>query len=61
MKKLKPPPAVDVFYFVGGALVSLGAGVLCLAAGLIVAGAFCLAASFLADRPAEGKGGEDGT
>ncbi|MEG2422008.1 MAG: hypothetical protein RSB55_10655 [Oscillospiraceae bacterium] len=48
--------AVDVFYFCGGVLVSLGIGMLSIPGGVIAAGVFALAASFLADRG--GRGGD---
>lgn len=58
-RKRKPPGAVDVLFFLGAGLLSLGAWLgFGPAAGCAAAGAFCLAASFLADRPG-GKDGED--
>lgn len=57
-KRRQKPQAVDVLYFLGAALAAVGVGLwACLGAGLVTAGAFCLAASFLAEQP--GKGGED--
>lgn len=50
---------VDALYFAGAALISAGAGYLSLAAGLVTAGVFCLAASFLVDR-GDRKGGNSG-
>lgn len=56
--KIKAPNAVDVFFFLGAALISLGAGLLAgLPAGLICAGGFSLAAAWLAEKP-EGEDGE---
>lgn len=49
---IRAPEAVDVLFFAGAALVSLGVGLLAgLAAGLISAGVFSLAAAWLSDRP----------
>lgn len=57
-KEMKAPSAVDVFFFLGAALISAGAGLLAgLAAGLIAAGAFSLAAAWFAEKP-EGEDGE---
>ncbi len=49
--------AVDALYFAGAALVSAGAWVCSVAAGLVTAGVFCLAASFLVDRGGRKGGG----
>ena len=57
-KKIKVPGAVDVFFFLGAALISAGAGLWCgLPVGLMTAGAFSLAAAWLAEKP-DGEGGE---
>ncbi len=50
---------VDALYFAGAALVSAGVWLTSVAAGLVTAGAFCLAASFLVDRGGR-KGGGNG-
>ena len=56
-KTIHAPGAVDVFFFLGAALISAGAGLLAgLAVGLIAAGVFSLAAAWLCDAP----NGEDG-
>lgn len=62
MRKQKPieaPAAVDVLYFLGAALVSAGIGLLAgIAAGMIAAGVFFLAAAWLCDNTDE-KGGDE--
>lgn len=51
-RKIKAPGPVDVFFFLGAALISAGAGILSgLAVGLMVAGGFSLAAAWLAEKP----------
>lgn len=63
MKQIKSKwvQAVDLLFFLGGALVSFGVGLwVCPAAGLVAAGVFCLVASVLTERNGDGKGG-DGT
>lgn len=48
--------AVDVLFFTGAALLSLGAGLAAgLPVGLMVSGGFCLLASVLSDRKDGGK------
>lgn len=57
-KKIKAPVAVDVFFFLGAALISGGAGLLAgLAVGLMVAGGFSLVAAWLAEKP-DGEAGD---
>lgn len=57
-REIKVPGAVDVFFFLGAALISVGAGLLAgLAVGLISAGVFSLAAAYFAEKP-EGEDGE---
>lgn len=52
------PQAVDVLFFLGAALVAVGVALwTCPGAGLVTAGGFCLAASWLTER--SGKDGED--
>ena len=56
--KMKAPGAVDVFFFLGAALISLGAGLWAgMPAGLITDGGFSLAAAWFAEKP-EGEDGE---
>lgn len=57
-REIKAPGAVDVFFFLGAVLISVGAGLLAgLAVGLISAGVFSLAAAYFAEKP-EGEDGE---
>lgn len=57
-KRRKRPQTVDVLYFLGAALAAVGVGLwACLGAGLVTAGGFCLAASFLTEWSE--KDGED--
>lgn len=50
---------VDTLFWLGGALVSAGAGLLALPAGLITAGVFCLVGCVLVDLGSEtGKGAD---
>lgn len=57
-KTIKAPGAVDVLFFLGAALISLGAGLWAgLPVGLITAGVFSLAAAFFAEKP-DGEDGE---
>ena len=57
-KTINAPGAVDVFFFLGAALISAGAGLLAgLAVGLIAAGVFSLATAWLAEKP-DGEDGE---
>lgn len=57
-RAIKTPGAVDVFFFLGAALISLGTGLWAgLPAGLICAGGFSLAAAWFAEKP-EGEDGE---
>lgn len=48
--------AVDTLYWLGGALLSLAAGMAALPLGLAAAGGFCLAGAYLVDRGGEGDG-----
>jgi|GEM_PF-3466737 len=57
-RKWRRPQAVDVLFFLGAALVSVGVALwACPGAGMVTAGGFCLATSWLAERA--GKDGED--
>lgn len=49
--------AVDTLFWLGGCLVSVGVALWALPAGLIAAGAFCLAGGVLIDRSG-GRGGD---
>lgn len=52
---------VDTLYWLGGGLVSVGVGLWSLPAGLVAAGAFCLAGAVLVDltaRPQPEREGE---
>lgn len=54
--------AVDVLFWLGGGLVSLGVGLWALpAAGLVAAGTFCLLGAYLSDGASRrDKGGDSG-
>lgn len=55
-RKWRRLSTVDVLFFLGAALISVGLGLwIAPPAGLVTAGAFSLAASFLSD---DGKGGD---
>lgn len=57
-RKFKAPAPVDVFFFLGAALISAGAGLWAgLPVGLIAAGVFSLAAAWLSEKP-DGEGGD---
>lgn len=52
------PKPVDVLFFLGAGLAAAGIALwVCLGAGLVTAGGFCLAASWLSDPP--GKDGDE--
>lgn len=50
---------VDTLYWLGGCLVSLGAGLWFLPMGLIAAGGFCLAGAALVDLSATADHGKE--
>ena len=53
---------VDALYWLGGGLVAVGVGLWVLpAAGMIVAGGFCLLGSYLSDSGLRPRKGGDGT
>lgn len=59
MKKKKRISAVDILFFLGALLISMGVGLwICVGAGLISSGLFSLAASYLADKSETGRDGE---
>ncbi len=50
MKKDKKFNFVDVLFFLGAALISLGVGLwICTEAGIVSSGLFCMIGSYLAD------------
>ena len=56
-KRISPRVSlVDILYFAGAALVSVGFGAVFLPAGLMAGGASLIAAAFFAGRPEGGDG-----